>query len=151
MSFLMVKSSQSLPRDSDALKPSSNPWWSVKKCPVSMKLLTNQSLSAISILEKISIATSSCLEEPLCTLAFPNVSANKWLPLLLQPWRSRLWLLPKESSWSGLEVQSFHPFLHSRLCGLPRANIKRLVLLLFTENVSDSNHHLSIIIKWLNH
>jgi len=137
MNYLTDKPSPLALKDSGALKLSSSLWLLVKKCQVSTKSPTIQSLSAILILEKIFTAISLWVVEPQCSPVFLNVWANKSLLWLLQQWRLRLLHLLRESSWFGLVDQSLVHSQPSRLCGLPDKNIKRLELLSSIENASD--------------
>ena len=149
MNCLTDKRSLSAHRDSDVLRLSSSLWSLVNKCPVSTKLLINQSLNAILILEKTSIATSLWAVEQLCSPVSLKDSVNKWLPWLLQLWKLKLLLQLRGNSWSGLVVQFSALCPPSKLCGLPKQNILRLASLSFIENASDI-YIIAFIVTLLN-
>lgn len=146
LNSLMDKPLMLAARNSDVLKHCSNPCQWVSKCQASTKLPTSQFLSVTLISEKTCTPTSLWAVEPLCSQEFPRGSARKSLPLPPPPWRWRFWPPRKESSWSGLEVLSFHHSQPSRTCGSPRPNIKKPEPPLSTENASDQRIPIYLII-----
>lgn len=124
-------------RDLDAQRLSSSPWWSARNCPASTKSLTNPSSSVTSMLGKICIPTLLWAVELLCSLASLKDSVRKSQLWPLQPWRLKCWLPQRESSLSGSVVLFCPPSRLSRLCGLPKPNIKRLDQASSTESASD--------------
>lgn len=142
MNFPTDKLLPSAVKDSDALRLFSSQCWSENKCQVSTKLLINQFLSVMLILEKICTTISSWVVEQLCSQVSQKDLVKKLLLWLHQQWKSRFSLLKKENSWSGLVVQSCHLCQLSKPCGSLKPSIKKLVPKSFTENVSDKNKDL---------
>lgn len=145
MSFQMAKQSMWEARSSDAPKPCSSPSKSVRRCPGSTRLLINQFLNVMWTLEKICTLTSWWAVEQPCSPASQKDWANKWLPSPPQPWKSRCWLLRKESSWSGSVDQFCPPSQLSRPCGSPEPNFTNLDPQSCTENASDLYNEICLV------
>merc|ERR1719245_29336 len=84
---------------------------------------------------KIFTQTLSCLEEPPCSLELQRGSRKKLPVLHLLPCPSRLSLLQKENTLSGLEDPSLLLCPLLKTCGSPKTNMMNLVHPSSTENV----------------
>jgi len=93
--------------------------------------------NVILILEKISTVTSFFLEVPLFTRVFQIDLRKNSMPCAHNKTWLRLLLVQIDTTLSGLVVPLFLLSLLSRLNGLPRMSLKRMVLKSFIENAYD--------------
>lgn len=130
---------------SDAQKPCSSHLSSESKFQALTNWLSSQSPSATSTSEEVSTKTSSCQVEQPCSRTSQRDSTTRLSreSRLDQPLRSKL--PPKESSWSGLVVQSCPACRHSSPCGSPSKNIMKLVQASSTASQFDRVYNGKII------
>ncbi len=133
-SCLMVKSSQSEMRDSDAQRLCFNHLSWVWKLLVSTKPPTTRSWSVILISVRICTPTLSCQEVPPCTQALLIVCKRKSPLWLHRPWRSKSLLRQRESTRSGSAAPSWPPCPLSSPCGSRSKSTMNLVHPSSTEN-----------------
>lgn len=139
MNCQMDKWLQLQTKDSDAQKPFSNQWWSVKKCQDSTKSHINQFWSVTLILEKIFIPTSLWAVEQPCSQVSQKDSARKLLIWHHRQWKWKSLPLKKENSWCGLVDQFCRLYQLSKPCGSPKPNINKPDPQSYTENASDDD------------
>ena len=89
------------------------------------------------------------LEVPPCTLVLLIACRRKSLLLLHPPSRLRLLLLLRESTQSGLEVQSLLLSPPSSRCGSPSRSMMNLALALSTESASKFKQHFKLVYNCL--
>merc|ERR1712113_739671 len=136
MSSLTDKSSPLAMRGSVPLRPSSNlPSWEWNPA-VSMRPPTTPSLSVMFTSGRTCMPTLSCLVAPPCTLVLLIVCKRRSLPWLPPPSRSRLLLLQKGNTLSGLEDPSWLPSPPSNRCGSPSKSMMNAAHPLSTGNAS---------------